>query len=134
ADDGGPPKLARGEPGDLGMDERARRIREGDERDVGVLGDDASAADRRHLRRELIEPVAQNRKVVRPHVPDHAHVGLVKAEIDAARGDEVNVSQLAGIDELLDRPYRRAVEERMARHQYAPRVGGYGHEVANLLG
>src|SRR4029450_7644858 len=99
---------------------------EGDERDVGVLGDDASAADRRHLCRELIEPVAKNRKVVGPQVPDHAHVGLVKAEIDAAGGDEVNVSQLAGIDELLDRPYRWAVEERMAGHQEGARVGGSG--------
>ena len=33
-------------------------------------------------------------------VPDDAHVGLVQAEIDPARGDEVDLAELALLIEL----------------------------------
>ena len=51
-------------------------------------------------------------------VPDDARVGLMKAEVDAARGDEVDLAQLAGGDQVSDRLDRRAVEEGVTRHQH----------------
>ena len=58
---------------------------------------------------------------MRAEVPDDADVGLVQSEVDAARRDEVELAELAArrsarwIDDD-----RRAVEERVARHQHEP--------------
>ena len=43
----------------------------------------------------LAEPVAEDREVVRPEVPDDADVGLVQPEVHPARRDEVDVAELA---------------------------------------
>ena len=71
---------------------------------------------------------------MRPEVPDNADVGLMEAEIDAARRHEVDVAKLTRIDELLDRAHRRAIEEGVTGHKYEARVGGHRDEVANLGG
>ena len=66
----------------------------------------------------LVEPVQQDRQVVRREVADDA-VGLVLAEVHARRRDEVDLAERAGVDQLLDLVDRRAVDERVARHQRA---------------
>ena len=58
--------------------------------------EDASAATAGPGRR-LVEPVAEDREVVRAEVPGDADVGLVKAEVHAAGGDEVDLAELAGL-------------------------------------
>ena len=63
---------------------------------------------------------------MRAEVPDDAHVGLVQPEVHAARRDEVDLAELAGIDQLADRDDRRAVEERVARHQHEPALARRG--------
>ena len=71
---------------------------------------------------------------MRAEVPDDADVGLVQAEVDAARRDEVELAELAAVDQLLDGDDRRAVEERVARHQHAAGLAGQAHELCRLLG
>ncbi len=77
---------------------------------------------------------------MRGEVPDDADVALVKAEVDAARGEEVELAELAAVEHALDRPHRRAVEESVAAHQQqaAPlggvyEAGGVGARVGERL-
>ena len=64
-------------------------------------------------------------------VPDDASVGLVQAKVHAARGDEVDLAQLAGVDQGAHGPDRRAIEERVPRHQHEPfELGDLGQLVA----
>ena len=64
---------------------------------------------------------------MRPKVPDDADIGLMQPEVHAARGDEVDLPQLAIIDQTLDRGDGGAVEERVARHQdEAALIGSLG--------
>jgi hypothetical protein len=48
------------------------------------------------------QPVAKDRKVVRGEVPRDAHVGLVQAEVHAARRDEVDLAEVVRVDVRLD--------------------------------
>ena len=57
---------------------------------------------------------------MRREVPDHADVLLVQAEVDALGGDEVDVAQLAGVDDLLDLAHGRAEDEGVADHEREP--------------
>ena len=58
---------------------------------------------------------------MRREIPDDADVRLVETEIHAARRDEVEIAQLARLDQVRwignD---RRAVEEGVSRHQHQP--------------
>ena len=67
----------------------SRGVLEVDERDVVAAGDDAASCDRRDRDGVLVEPVAQDREVMRAEVPDDADVVLVQAEVDAAHRDEM---------------------------------------------
>ena len=117
ADDRRTAQLARRQPGELDVGNRTLLVLEVDERDVGNRGEDAAAAHRRQVGGGFLEPVAENREVVRPEIPRNADVGLVEPEVHAARRDEVDVAELARVDEITDRVDGRAVEERVARHQ-----------------
>ena len=57
---------------------------------------------------------------MRAEVPHDAHVGLVQSEIHTAGGNEVDLAELAGVDEALDCGHRRAVEEGMSGHEHEP--------------
>ena len=116
------------------MGDDSRRELEIDERDVGRLRQDAAPAGRGDMRRRLVEPVAQDREVVRPEIPRDAHVGLVEPEVDAARGDEVDLSQVAVLDQRADHVHRRAVDERVARHQHHLPERGQLDQHLGLLG
>ena len=70
---------------------------------------------------------------MRAEVPDDADVALVQAEVDPARGDEVDLAELTPVEELLDGPDRRAVEERVAAHQDAARLVGEGDQLVGHL-
>ena len=83
----------------------------------GVAGMTQPRLSADDVRRRLVEPVAQDREVVRAEVPDDAHVGLVQPEVHAARRDEVDLAELAGADQVADHVDRRAVEERVPGHQ-----------------
>ncbi len=120
ADDRRPAQLARREPRELDVGDRPGREAQVDERDVGGSGDDAGARQGRDLGRRLAEPVAEDREVVRGQVPDDADVRLVQAEVDPAHGDEVDLAELARLDQLLHAHDRGAVDERVARHQDEP--------------
>ncbi len=78
------------------------------------------------------EPVAQDREVVRAEIPDDADVGLMQPEVDATRRDEVELAERPGVDQLLDEHDRRAVEERVARHENAVQSCGEVDELAWL--
>ena len=80
------------------------------------------------------EPVAQDREVVRTEVPHDADVGLVQAEVHATRRDEVDLAEIAGVDQLLDRPHGRAVQERVARHEHEVALGGQLDQRARVTG
>jgi len=69
---------------------------------------------------------------VRGEVPDDAHVLLVQAQVHTLRGDEVDLAELAGVDELLDLAYRRAEDERMPHHERQLARRGQSHELARL--
>ena len=99
ADDRRPAQLARCEPRELDVRDRPRGVLEVDERDVGDARDARSARlIALDVRRGLVEPVAEDREVVRAEVPDDADVGLVQAEVHAARRDEVDLAELARLD------------------------------------
>ena len=102
--------------------------------DIGGVGDDASATERRDARRHLIKPMAQNRRVVRSEIPDDADVRLVQSEIDATRRDRVDLAELARDDELGSRIHRRAEEERVVRHQHGGRRSLHGEGDGVLSG
>ena len=102
ADDGGAAQFAGGEPGELDVGDRSAREFEVDEGDVGDRGDDAAAAERADGGGGLVEPVAEDREVVWCEVPGDADVFLVEAEVDPACGDEVEVAQLSGLDQVAD--------------------------------
>ena len=70
---------------------------------------------------------------MRAEIPDDADVGLVQSEVDAARGDEVELAERHRVDHLLDGDDRRAVEERVARHQRPAGLAGEPHELGRLL-
>ncbi len=59
-----------------------------------------------------------------PEVPDNAHIALVQAQVHAAGRDEIEIAELPAGEDLLHRSHRRAVEERLARHEHD--VGGRG--------
>ena len=88
-----------------------------DEGHVGDLGHDAAAAGDLTALGGLAQPVVEDAEVVRGEVPDHAHVLLVQAQVHALGGDEVDVAELAALDELLDLAHRRAEDEGVADHQ-----------------
>ena len=67
---------------------------------------------------------AGDREVVGPEIPDDADIALVEAEVDAAGGDEVDISQRVRLQHALDRSYRWAVDERMAAEQSQPALVG----------
>ena len=51
-------------------------------------------------------------------VPGDADVRLVETEVDPARRNEVELSQLSRLDEVADGNHRGAVEEGVSRHQH----------------
>ena len=57
---------------------------------------------------------------MRSKVPDHADIRLVEAEIYAARRNEVDVAELAVVDQGLDHRHGGAVQERVPRHHHQP--------------
>ena len=138
ADDRRSPQLARREPGELDVRDRARAVPEVDEGDIRRSGDEAGAAEGRDLGRALPEPVAEDREIVGREIPDDAHIRLMEPEVDPARGDEVDLAELARVDQRLDLHDRRAVEERVTRHQHEvlparqldqlPRIGDRGRQ------
>ena len=69
--------------------------------------------------RRLAEPGQEDREVVRGEVPHHADVTAVRAEVDPARGDEVEVAERPVVDQPLHRTHRGAVEERVPAHEHA---------------
>ena len=70
---------------------------------------------------------------MRGEVPRDADVRLVQAEVHAARRDEVDVPELAGLDQAADHVDRRAVEEGVAGHQHDAGVVREGHQLERLV-
>ena len=125
--------LARREPRDLDVRGGAALEQEREERGLGHVGLEHGAGRGGDLHDLLLEPVAQDREVVRREVADHA-VGLVLAEVHPRRGDEVDLAELVLLDQLADLVDGRAVEERVARHQHEPALLGQLDELDRVVG
>ena len=117
ADDRSAPKLAGCKPRELDVRHRPGGVAEVDEGDVGNIRQHTAAADRGDLGGQIVEPVTQDREVVRAEIPDDAHVRLMQAQVHPARRDEVDLTERLGIDEPLDRGHRRAVEKGVTGHE-----------------
>ena len=50
-------------------------------------------------------------------IPQNADISLMKAQVDSARGNKVNLAEFPLGKHVLDLDNRRAVKERMAAHQ-----------------
>ena len=98
----------------------------------GIDGNDAAATERADPGRCLVQPVAQNREIVGREIPGDADVLLVETEVDPARRDEVELSQLSRFDEVADGNDRGAVEEGVSRHQHQPATLGELDELEAL--
>ena len=116
-DDHGAAQLARCQPAHLEIGHGATPEAQREEGNVGDPRHDRVSSGSGDRPGRLAQPVPQDREVVRAEVPHDADIGLVKAEVHPARGDEVDLSQLPAIEQLLDRPDRGAVQERVAAHQ-----------------
>ena len=57
----------------------------------------------------------------------------MQPEIDAAGRDEIDLAELAGVDQALDRGHGRAVQERVSRHQHEAVLLSDCGEVESLL-
>jgi hypothetical protein len=82
----------------------------------------------------LAQPVVEDAEVVRGEVPDHAHVLLVEPEVHALGGDEVDVAEVAAVDDLLDLAHRGAEDERVADHEGEAARCGEVDELAGARG
>src|SRR5580704_9084977 len=118
-DEDGPAQLARRQPAQLDVGNDAGCEIHGDEGHVCDSLDDRVAPDRADRGRKLAQPIQKDREVVRAQVPDNAHILLMEPEVHPARGNEVDVSQRASLEQALYRANRGAVDERVAAHQDA---------------
>ena len=99
-DDRRPAKLARRQPGKLDMRHSPGRVPKVDESDVWNVRQETAAAYSGDFCGKPIEPVTQNGEVMRAEIPDDAYVRLVQPEVHATRGDEVDLAQLAAVDQV----------------------------------
>jgi len=132
ADDDRAPQLDGAQPAGLDLGDDAAGEAQVDEGHVGdARGDAGAAGDAKRLGR-LAEPVVEDAEVVRGEVPDHAHVLLVQAQVHALGGDEVDLAEVAGVDELLDLAHRWAEDEGVADHEREATLGGEVDQLAGL--
>ncbi len=68
---------------------------------------------------KLVQPVQEDREVVRAEIPDDAHITLVQPEVHPAGGDEVDLAELVLLDQPPRRANRRAVQEGLSAHEHA---------------
>ena len=97
------------------------------QREVGhALRPLAEVAAPRHLDADEAPPQEelQQRDVVDGEVPQHAHVGLEEAQVDAQRVVVADLAQLAGVDQLGDLPHRPRVHVGVVHHEHAPLAPG----------
>src|SRR3954447_337602 len=87
--DRGAAQLARCQPAELDAGDYARRERERDEGHVGVALGDGVPAEREDAYGHLLKPEQEDRKVVRPEVPEHADVVTIGPQVHPVHGDEV---------------------------------------------
>ena len=92
---------------------------------------DVGHARRRHRDRALPAEPMQDRQVVDRKVPQHVHVGLHDAQVDAHGVEVVQVAQRPPGDELRQLAHRAAVDEGVVDHQdQAALVRLLGHRLA----
>src|SRR5690348_14824113 len=85
---------------------------------VGAVRGDSNRGD------VVGEDEVEDRQVVRREVPHHVDVALDQAQVDAYRVDVVQLTQLAGVDQLADAGDRRGVAVRVVTHEHqAARAG-----------
>ena len=78
--------------------------------------------------RELAQQVGDDGDVVRREVPDYVAVVLVAAEAQSRGVDVQDATELTGVDDLLEFPYRGVVLERVSDHQGPSSRVGCLHE------
>ena len=84
ADDHRASELARREPTQLHVGDHPRWVAERDEGNIRNSGHDGISPGRANLGWQLLEPIQEDREIVRAEVPDDAHIGLVETEVDSA--------------------------------------------------
>ena len=88
-------------------------------------------ADR--LRGKSADEIVEDRQIVRRQVPDDVHVVLKHAEVDAHAVDEVEVADLAGLDDLFDLLDGAAVDVGVVDHQDAAGFAGGGDQLLGFV-
>ncbi len=73
--------------------------------------------DRRDVPGWLVDEVGEDREVVRREVPEHVHVVLEEAQVDAHGVEVVQVAELPHVDDLLHLAHGARVDESMIHHQ-----------------
>ena len=98
---------------------RCRRTWEvqSDEGDIGVHVAHVALCPHGGGLRELAQQVGDDGDVVRREVPDYVAVVLVAAEAQTRGVDVQDATELTGVDDLLEFPYRGVVLEGVSDHQ-----------------
>ena len=134
ADDGHLPHLVRVEP-------REVHVRDLPAREAQVAEDDVLDALGRKSRPcatalvgLLVEQVEDHREVVHAERPERVLVRADDAEVLAVAVHAEHLAELARVDELLQLPHARVVEQEVARHEHEVAVGRDRDELVDLLG
>ncbi len=132
-DDARSPQLRRRQPAELDLRQDTAGELEREKRHVLQGFAEVRPAARTHLHRHLAEPVDEDRYVVWPEVPQHAHVLLEQPEVDARGFDIVDRSDQTRVDQLLHFADRWTEHEGMADHQRQPIGAGQLHQLLRLI-
>src|SRR6266516_1380105 len=116
AGDGHPPHLVRAEPGELDVRHR-EVVLEHDEREVGNARLQVVVGVAVHGNRAGVEPMLDDRDVVRAEIPDRIDVAAHSPEIEPLRVDVVHLPQLAVVEQLAHVLDGGAEAEGVPNHQ-----------------
>ena len=94
---------------------------------------DVAIAARLDLHRLGAEQVVDDGEVVRREVPQHVHVGLEQAEVDALRVVIGDLAQRIGADQVLQHPNHGVEDEGVVDHQGQARGLGTFDEFGRLI-
>src|SRR5438445_4549659 len=132
-DDARSPQLRWRQPAELDLRQDAAGELEREKRHVLQRFAEVRPAARAHLDRHFAEPVDQDRHVMWPEVPQHAHVFLEQPEVDARGFDVVDRSDQTCVDQLLYFADRWTEHEGVADHQRQPTGTGQLDQLLRLI-
>src|SRR3954452_8658512 len=132
-DDGHLPHLVRVEPREMHVGDLPAREAQVAEDDVFDAFRQEVAALRNRCLGLLVEQVEDHREVVHSERPERVLVRAHNAEVLPVAVHAQHLSELAGVDELLQLPHSRVVEQEMSRHEHEVARLCDRHELVDLL-